>query len=104
MASTEERLTRLEEQVLDQSRGFSELREAVRHLEQRFDARFGGLEQRFEGLEQRFDQRFQHLEQRVDVRFDVLEQRYNSMLNAQMVTVAAIVGGFVAMTAALLSH
>ncbi len=97
MASTEERLTRLEEQVQEQSRGFPELREAVRHLEQRFDSRF-------EGLEQRFDQRFQHLEQRVDVRFDVLDQRYNSMISAQMVTVAAIVGGFVAVIAALLSR
>ncbi len=93
MASTEERLARVEEQVQEQSRGFSELRETIHHLERRFDDRFASIEQRF-----------QHLEQRVDVRFDVLEQRYNSMISAQMVTVAAIVGGFVATIAALLSR
>jgi uncharacterized coiled-coil protein SlyX len=93
MASTEERLARLEEQVQEQWRGFGEVRDSIRHLEQRFDGRFASIEQRF-----------QHLEQRVDVRFDVLEQRYNSMINAQMVTVATIVGGFAAMIAAVLSR
>ena len=86
MASTEERLARVEEKVDEHSRGLSEVRDSIRHLEQRFDSRF------------------QHLEQRVDVRFDVLEQRYSSMINAQMVTLAAIIGGFVAVIASLLSR
>ena len=93
MASTEERLARVEEKVDEHSRGLSEVRDSIRHLEQRFDSRFASIEQRF-----------QHLEQWVDVRFDVLEQRYSSMINAQMVTLAAIIGGFVAVIASLLSR
>ena len=93
MASTEERLASVEETVDEHSRGLSEVRDSIRHMEQRLDDRFAGMEQRF-----------QHLEQRVDVRFDVLEQRFSTMINAQMVTLAAIIGGFVAVIASLLSR
>ena len=93
MASTEERLVRVEEQVQEHTRGLSEVRDSIRHLEHRFDARFASIEQRF-----------QHLEQRIDVRFDALDHRYSSMMNAQMATLAAIIGGFVAVIASLLSR
>jgi hypothetical protein len=40
MASTEERLARLEEHVHEQSKWFTALRGDIRHLEERFDLRF----------------------------------------------------------------
>jgi hypothetical protein len=97
MASTEERLARLEEHVQEQSNGFSELRDSIRHLEQRFDIRFGGLEQRFLHLEQRVEQRSQYLEQRFDARFDVLDRRL-------ITTLVAIISGAVAVVASLLAR
>jgi len=75
MASTEERVIRLEENVLDLSRGLTEVRDSIRHLEQRFDSRFENLDGRFVSLENRFD-----------ARFDTLEQRFNMMLNVQVAT------------------
>ena len=86
MASTEERLARVEEQVQEQLTGFAELREDIHRLEQRMDTRFAAVEQRFQYLEQRFD-----------ARFDTLNRH-------QMTTLLAIISGFAAVLGALLTR
>jgi hypothetical protein len=79
MATTEERLANLEARMDYQAQGFSELREGIRQLEHRVDARVDRLEQRF------------------DARFDLLDRRL-------MTTLVAVISGFVAVIASLLSR
>jgi hypothetical protein len=55
MPSLEERVAYLEGQVSDVSRGLTEVRDALRHLELRMDARFEAVDRRFEAVDRRFE-------------------------------------------------
>jgi uncharacterized coiled-coil protein SlyX len=70
MPTLEERVAYLEGQVSDHSRGLTEVRDAVRHLELRIDARFEAVDRRFESIDRRFDT--------VDRRFESLEGKMSS--------------------------
>jgi predicted nucleic acid-binding Zn-ribbon protein len=114
MATLEERVAYLEGQVSEHSHTLIEIRDSVRHLEQRFDARFEQLERRFEQLERRFEQlegrcdtRFDQLERRFETRFDVSDRRFEALddkvarhftwlVGIQVTTLAAIVGALLA--------
>jgi predicted nucleic acid-binding Zn-ribbon protein len=107
MATLEERVAYLEGQVSEHSHTLIEIRDSVRHLEQRFDARFEQLERRFEQLEGRCDTRFDQLERRFETRFDVSDRRFEALddkvarhftwlVGIQVTTLAAIVGALLA--------
>ena len=66
MPTIEERVAYLEGQVSEQSHALLEVRDAVRHLEQRMDARFESLERRFEGRFEAADSRFDATDRRID--------------------------------------
>ena len=83
MATLEERVAFLEGQVSEQSHALLEVRDTVRHLERRLEARFDGLEQR------------------VDTRFVALEDKVSRHF---VWTVGVQVTTFVAIVAALLSR
>jgi tetrahydromethanopterin S-methyltransferase subunit G len=55
MARVEERVAHLEGQMNELSQGLSGVMGAIRHLEQRIDARFGSVEARFDTLDRRVD-------------------------------------------------
>jgi uncharacterized coiled-coil protein SlyX len=83
MQSLEERVAYLEGQVSEQSHALLEVRDTVRHLERRLEARFDALEQRMEA-------RHSALEDKVSRHF--------------VWTVGVQVTTFVAIVAALLSR
>jgi uncharacterized coiled-coil protein SlyX len=83
MQSLEERVAYLEGQVSEQSHALLEVRDSVRHLEQRLEARFDAFERR------------------VDTRIGALEDK----VSRQFVwTVGVQVTTFVGLVAALLSR
>ena len=123
MPTIEERVAYLEGQVSEQSHALLEVRDAVRHLEQRMETRFDTFEQRmdakYSSLEQRMDAKHSSLEQRMDARLDAFEQRVDvrfagvdrriggleDKMSRQFVwTVGVQVTTFVAIVAALLSR
>jgi hypothetical protein len=61
MPSAEERLSFLEGKSEDYGRDIRELREMVRHMDEKMD-------RRFEVLEQKMDRRFDALDKRIDTR------------------------------------
>jgi uncharacterized coiled-coil protein SlyX len=107
MPTLEERVAYLEGQVSEQSHAMGEIRDAVRHLEQRMDARFEGTDRRFEAIDRRFeaiDRRFEA----VDRRFDVLDRRIDGLdekVSRQFVWLVGLhVTTLVAMVGALLAR
>ena len=112
MPTIEERVAFLEGQVSEQSHVLLELRDSVRHLEHRLEARFDSFEQRMEAthasLEHRIEARLDSFEQRVDARFTGVDRRIDGLedkMSRQFVwTVGVQVTTFVAIVAALLSR
>lgn len=108
MPTLEERVAFLEGQVSEQSHGLVEVRDALRHLEQRLEARFDAFDKRMEARFEASDKRIETLEQRTEVRHDSLGRRIEALedkMSRQFVwTVGVQVTTFVAIVAALLSR
>ena len=90
MPTIEERVAFLEGQVSEQSHVLLELRDSVRHLEQRMEARF-------DSFEQRIDARLAGVDRRIDGLEDKVSRQFVWTVGVQVTT-------FVAMVAALLSR
>lgn len=58
MARVEERVAYLEGQVNELSEGLSDVRGAIRHLEQRVDVRFDAVDRRFDALDHKVSSQF----------------------------------------------
>ena len=58
MARVEERVAHLEGQVNELSEGLSDVRGAIRHLEQRVDVRFDAVDRRFDALDHKVSSQF----------------------------------------------
>jgi uncharacterized coiled-coil protein SlyX len=86
----EERVAFLEGQVSEQSHALLELRDSVRHLEQRMEARF-------DSFEQRIDARLAGVDRRIDGLEDKVSRQFVWTVGVQVTT-------FVAIVAALLSR
>ena len=89
MSTIDERVAYLEGTVAEHTRGFSELRDMVQHLDgkvdRRLDAldlRFDATDRRFEAIDRRFeviDRRFEAIDRRfeaIDLRFDAIDRRF----------------------------
>ena len=107
MATLEERVAYLEGQVSEHSHTLVAIRDSIRQLEQRFDARCDQLERRFEQLEHLCDTRFDQLERRFEARFDVSDRRFEALedrvsrhftwlVGIQVTTLVAMVGALLA--------
>jgi uncharacterized coiled-coil protein SlyX len=92
MPTIEERVAYLEGQVSEQSHALLEVRDAVRHLEQRMDARFESLERRFEGRFEAADRRFDATDRRIDALEDKMSRQFVWIVGVQVTTFAAIAG------------
>ena len=68
MPSAEERLSFLEGKSEDSGHDIRELREMVRHMDEKMDRRFDAVDRRFEVLEQKMDRRFDALDKKIDTR------------------------------------
>ena len=88
MPTIEERVAYLEGTLNEQSHALTEVRDAVRHLELRMDARFEGVDRRFEGI----DRRFEALERRIDALDEKVSRQFIWMVGLQMTTLVAIIG------------
>jgi chromosome segregation ATPase len=82
MAMPEERISRLEAKVEEDSRGIEEVRESIRSLDAKVDQRFDSLSTRIDALDQKLDRRFDALssrmdglDQKLDRRVDALDQK-----------------------------
>ena len=88
MATLEERVAYLEGQVSEQSHALLEVRDAVRSLEHRIDARFESLDRRFVSI----DRRFENVERRFDTLDDKVSRQFLWLVGIQVTTLVAIVG------------
>jgi len=85
MRTLEERVAYLEGQVSEHSHTLIEIRDSIRQLERRVDARFDRVNTSFDQVNARFEQfegRFGQLEGRSDSRFDQLERRFETRFDA----------------------
>ncbi|HET9268932.1 MAG TPA: hypothetical protein VFO31_12240 [Vicinamibacterales bacterium] len=110
MATLEERVAYLEGQVSEHSHTLIEIRDSIRQLERRFDARFEAIDRRFENLERSIDARFDGVDRRFDIidrRFEAVDRRVGGLddkmsrqfvwlVGIQVTTLVAIVGALLA--------
>ena len=96
MASTEERVTRLEERMETYSGETSLIREDIRELRGRFDRFELRLEARFDRIDDRFD--------RIDDRFDKFHDRLNRITAIAVGILVTMVGGFLGIIGGLLAR
>ena len=92
MPTLEERVAYLEGQVSEQSHSMLEVREAVRDLERRLDARFEAIDRRFENMERRIDTLDAGFSRRVDALDDKVSRQFIWVVGIQVTTLVAIVG------------
>ena len=85
----EERVAYLEGQVSEHSHTLIEIRDSIRHLEQRLDARFDQIERRFETRFDVNDRRFEGLD-------DKVARHFTWLVGIQVTTLVAIVGALLA--------
>jgi len=85
MPTIEERVAYIEGQMSEQSHALLELRDAIRHLDQKMDARFDMVDRRFGGIDQRFetfDRRFETIDRRfeaIELRFEAIDRRFEAI-------------------------
>ena len=96
MPTLEERVAYLEGQVSEQSHAMLEVRDAVRNLERRMDARFEAVDRRFENMERRIDTLDAGLSRRADALDDKISRQFIWLVGIQVTTLVAIVGALLA--------
>lgn len=112
MPSPDERIAAVE--VQDHAHALSEIRDAIRHLEQRMDARFTAIDSRFTAIDSRFtthdtrftaiDRRFDLLEHRFDRLDDKVSRQFMWTVSIQITVLIAVVSAFAAMLGIVLTR
>ncbi len=97
MAETlEERVAYLEGKVEEHSRGYSELRGMIIHLDQKVDRLGEELRGRIEALDQRLSGRIEALDQRLSGRIEALDQKISKqfvwLVGIQIMVLLAVIG------------
>jgi len=92
MPTLDERVAYLEGQVNEQSHAHLDIRDAVRSLEHRVDARFEAIDRRFEAIDRRFDT----VDRRLDSLDDKVSRQFVWLVGIQVTTLVAIVTALVA--------
>ena len=92
----EERVAYLEGKVEEHSRGYSELREMILHLDQKVDRFREELSGRIETLDQRLSGRIETLDQRLSGRIEALDQKVSKqfiwLVGIQIMVLLAVIG------------
>jgi len=89
MPTLEERVAYLEGQVSEHAHTLVEIRDSIRELERRFDARFDQLGRRFETRFNVGDRRFEGLD-------DKMARQFTWVVGIQVTTLVAIVSALLA--------
>ena len=92
MATLEERVAYLEGQVSEQAHTLIDVREGIRQLEHRMDARFEGVDRRFEAVDRRFDT----VDRRIDALGEKVSRQFVWLVGLEVTTLVAIVGALLA--------
>jgi len=99
MPTIEERVAYLEGKVEEHSRGFSELRDMIIHLDQKVDRFREELSSRLDRLDARLDatnSRVDNLEARLNARLDALDAKFSRYflwtIGIQITVLLAIIG------------
>jgi hypothetical protein len=82
MAIDEGRFEYLERALDDRRQDFTELKEAVRHLEIKMDERFANVDVRFLGMDSRFlaiENRLTALDSKLESKFDALDSKFDAL-------------------------
>jgi len=82
MLTLEERVAYLEGQVSEHTQTLIDIRDSIRQLERRCDARFDAVDRRIGGLEEKVDRRIDGFEEKVDRRIDGLEEKFDRRIDA----------------------
>jgi regulator of sigma D len=100
MATLEERVAYLEGQVSEHTQTLIDIRDSIRQLERRFDARLDTIDRRIDGLEDKLDRRIDGLEDKLGRRIegldDKLGRQFSWLVGIQVTTLVAIVGALLA--------
>ena len=75
MLTLEERVAYLEGQVSEHTQTLIDIRDSIRQLERRCDARFDAVDRRIRGLEEKVDRRIDGLEEKFDRRIDAFDDK-----------------------------
>ncbi len=89
MQTLEERVAYLGGQVSEHGHTLVDIRDSIRDLERRFDARFDQLERRFETRFDVIDRRFEGLD-------DKVARHFTWLVGIQVTTLVAIIGALLA--------
>ena len=96
MATLEERVAYLEGQVSEHTQTLIDIRDSIRQLDRRFDARLDTIDRRIDGLEDKLDRRIDGLEDKLGRRIEGLEDKlarqFAWLVGIQVTTLVAIVG------------
>jgi uncharacterized coiled-coil protein SlyX len=99
MATLEERVAYLEGQVSEHTQTLIDIRDSIRQLDRRFDARLDTIDRRIDGLEDKLDRRIDGLEDKLGRRIEGLEDKlarqFAWLVGIQVTTLVAIVGALV---------
>jgi hypothetical protein len=79
LATTEERVVRLEAAVEQQGAAFGDLKNLIGALDQKMDKLAWKLDQKIDGLDQKLDQKIDKLEKKLDQRIDALDQKLDGL-------------------------
>jgi len=93
--------------VSEHSQTLIDIRDPIRQLERRCDARFDAVDRRIGGLEEKFDRRIDALEgqldrsadksdRRIDGLEDKMSRQFSWLVGIQVTTLVAIVGALLA--------
>jgi hypothetical protein len=84
--------------VSEQGHTLVDIREAIRSLERRMDARFEGVDHRFGGIDRWFEgmaRRFDVIDSRIDALDDKVSRQFVWLVGLQVTTLVAIVSALV---------
>ena len=90
----------VEGQVSEHTQTLIDIRDSIRQLERRFDARLDTIDRRIDGLEDKLDRRIDGLEDKLGRRIegldDKLGRQFSWLVGIQVTTLVAIVGALLA--------
>ena len=96
MPTLEERVAYIEGQVSELSHAMLEVRDAVRHLELRMDARFEAVDRRFDTMDRRVDALSETVDRRISALDDKVSRQFVWLVGILVTTLVATVGAMLA--------
>lgn len=107
MATLDERVAGLESGMTEHVRRVDDVRDAVKHLDDRVDRRFESVDRRFDAVDRRFDavdgrfnamdQRLAGMDQKLDAHFVAIDAKMSRIQSLQVGTLLAVIAALAGM-------